>query len=90
VRLEYPVFGATADKVELLSGYIDFVGVQEKVAVLLDFKTDAPPRALISESHPQYVEQVRTYAQLVRPALDQCSLKAGLLFTADGIVRWLV
>jgi ATP-dependent exoDNAse (exonuclease V) beta subunit len=54
---------------------------------LLDFKTDAPP-----EDHERlpdrYVDQVLGYAGVVARAWS-LPVDAGLLYTADGSVRWL-
>jgi ATP-dependent helicase/nuclease subunit A len=87
LRLEYPVAGAAGDG-RLLAGYADLVGVGGGGLVVLDFKTDAPPAGPVAESHPEYVAQVRAYAELLGAA-GLGPARAGLLFTADGLIRWL-
>jgi ATP-dependent exoDNAse (exonuclease V) beta subunit len=55
--------------------------------LLVDFKTDTPPASGESPT-PKYVEQVTGYADVVSRALS-VRVRAGLLYTADGAVRWL-
>ncbi len=57
--------------------------------MILDFKTDAPPTTALGEAYPEYVEQVESYAQLVAPIFGTKVIKKGLLFTADGGIRWI-
>jgi ATP-dependent helicase/nuclease subunit A len=84
-ELEYPVSGLVGDR--LLSGYVDFLASVEGGIVLLDFKTDAPPTE--AEQPPdRYVDQVLGYAGVVARAWS-LPVRAGLLYTADGGVRWL-
>jgi ATP-dependent helicase/nuclease subunit A len=89
LRLEYPV--AAARDGALLQGYVDLVAARGGELVVLDFKTDAPPPGHVGDSHPAYVEQVRSYARiLVELGLAAASaVRCGLLFTADGGVRWV-
>ena len=87
-RLEYPVSGPGADGV-LLLGSIDLVAIERGRVSIVDFKTDAPPSAG-APVPPHYQDQARTYAQLLTEAgltSDQ-GLRPGLLYTADGILRW--
>ena len=85
-ELEYPVTGLSVDG-QLVSGYVDWIAMIGSEAVLLDFKTDAPSAA--GEPIPQkYVDQVSGYAQVLGRAFAQ-PIRAGLLYTADGGVRWL-
>jgi len=86
-RLEYPVAGL-APGGDLVAGYVDLVVEAAEGFVVLDFKTDAPPETeeLIL---PKYLDQVCGYAGVLEQALSTGPIRAGLLFTADGGVRWL-
>ncbi|MDB4957618.1 MAG: UvrD/REP helicase, partial [Myxococcales bacterium] len=86
-RLEYPIAGV-ARSGALVAGYVDLVASLAVGLVLLDFKTDHPPATeeLISKS---YIDQVRGYASVLEHGLGTGPVRAGLLFTADGAVRWL-
>jgi ATP-dependent helicase/nuclease subunit A len=86
-RLEYPIAGLASGG-DLLAGYADLVVERPEGLVILDFKTDAPPAT--EELMPQaYVDQVCGYAGVLAQALGTGPIRAGLLFTADGAVRWL-
>jgi ATP-dependent helicase/nuclease subunit A len=88
LKLEYPL--AKAKDGLMVVGYIDLVSLSPTELVVIDFKTDAPPApdAGVPEA---YATQVRSYGTL----LDQAGIrrnravKTGLLFTADGSVRWV-
>jgi ATP-dependent helicase/nuclease subunit A len=84
--LEYPIAGLTA-RGALVAGYADLVAVQPDHLLVLDFKTDAPPSGL-DDVLPRYVDQVRGYADALRRALPPQPIRAGLLYTADGAIRW--
>jgi ATP-dependent exoDNAse (exonuclease V) beta subunit len=89
LRLEYPV--ALARDGNLVGGYVDLLGLTGGRLAVVDFKTDAPPRGDLAASHGAYVEQVRSYARVVE-ALGLApagSVAAGLLFTAEGRIRWV-
>jgi ATP-dependent helicase/nuclease subunit A len=96
LRLEYPV--AAARDGALLSGYVDLVGLRvgggaarDGEVVVIDFKTDAPPRGEVAGTHPAYVEQVRTYGRMLIE-LGLCAegaVRCGLLYTGDGGIRWV-
>jgi ATP-dependent helicase/nuclease subunit A len=89
VHLEYPVAGA-ADGGRLILGYADMLAVTTDRLDVLDFKTDDPPAS--PDTVPrEYVAQVRAYARLLDlPAIRrERKLRCGLLFTADGGVRWM-
>jgi ATP-dependent helicase/nuclease subunit A len=88
VKLEYPV-AAPADHGTLLLGYVDLVFRTPDGLTVIDFKTDAPPArpGRIEATHPEYVTQVQAYARLLRPLAAR--IRAGLLFTGDGEVRWV-
>ncbi len=90
LQIEYPVAGAWNDGV-LLSGYIDLVAAPDGRLDVVDFKTDAPPDCPVEEAYPEYANQVRTYGRLLCAAevTGNRSLRCGLLFTADGLLRWL-
>jgi ATP-dependent helicase/nuclease subunit A len=86
-RLEYPIAGLVP-RGDLVAGYVDLVAELAEGLVVLDFKTDAPPAA--GAPLPQaYIDQVRGYAGVLEHALGTSPIRAGLLFTADGAVRWL-
>ncbi len=86
LELEYPVTGL-APGGQLVSGYVDLIAVVGARTILLDFKTDVPPPP--STPVPQnYADQVTGYAAVLERTLV-VSIRAGLLYTADGTVRWL-
>jgi ATP-dependent helicase/nuclease subunit A len=89
LRLEYPV--AAAREEALLLGYVDLVAARGGELVVLDFKTDAPPPGDVRDSHPAYVEQVRSYGRILAELglASGGAVRCGLLFTADGGVRWV-
>jgi ATP-dependent helicase/nuclease subunit A len=89
LRLEYPV--AQGRDGLLLVGYIDLLAARGGGIQVIDFKTDAPPAGEVTKSHPDYVEQVRSYARiLVELGLArEGTVRCGLLFTADGGLRWV-
>lgn len=89
LRLEYPV--ATAEGGMLLQGYVDLLAVRHGSVAVVDFKTDAPPGGSVGEVYPAYVEQVRAYGQvLVKLGIARAGdVRCGLLFTGDGLVRWV-
>jgi hypothetical protein len=89
LRLEYPVAGP-GDDGKLLAGYADLVSAAEGQLDILDFKTDQPPQESMEDEFPEYAEQVRTYARLiVGGGIQSAAIRCGLLFTAEGRIRWL-
>jgi ATP-dependent helicase/nuclease subunit A len=90
LRLEYPI-AAPGEGGTLLIGYADLVAMRDRQTIILDFKTDLPPRGAVEQTHPEYVAQVRTYASLLNAAQPgrMPEIRCGLLFTADGQIRWL-
>jgi ATP-dependent helicase/nuclease subunit A len=89
LQLEYPIAGGwPAGK--LISGYIDLLAVADNHWELLDFKTDEPPAGPFEQAYPQYLAQIVLYKHLLETTgiLRGRSLRCGLLFTADGSVRW--
>ncbi len=90
LRLEYPVVGMS-DAGKMLVGYVDLVSVAEDRLEVIDFKTDSPPAGDPRQTHAEYVEQVRIYGRLLKAAGlgKTSSLRCGLLFTAEGKVRWV-
>ena len=90
LQLEYPIAGA-AENGLLLGGYIDLIVVTQGQITILDFKTDAPPVEGIENVYPEYAAQVSTYASLVEAASVAApgQVRCGLLFAADGQIRWL-
>jgi ATP-dependent helicase/nuclease subunit A len=89
LRLEYPV--ATGEKGLLLQGYVDLLASKGGQVIVVDFKTDAPPKGTVAEGYPAYVEQVREYGRiLVKLGLAKAgAVRCGLLFTGDGGMRWV-
>jgi len=90
LQLEYPV--AALEDGQLLSGYVDLVGVSANRLDVIDFKTDAPPAGSIEESYPEYAAQVRIYGRLLDAVglRGDRQLRCGLLFTMDGAIRWVL
>jgi len=91
LRLEYPVAGP-GPAGTLIAGYADLVAVIGDRVDVLDFKTDPPPPGPVEAAYPEYVRQVRLYAELLEAAglLSGRRLRCGLLFTGDGRIRWLI
>ena len=58
---------------------------------VIDFKTDVPPDGPVERAYPEYVVQLRTYGRMVEAAgiAGGRRLRCGLLFTADGAIRWV-
>ncbi len=90
LQLEYPVAEAAQNGL-LLSGYIDLISETQGQIVVLDFKTDAPPAERVENVHPEYAAQVSAYVSLVEAASVAApgQIRCGLLFAADGTIRWL-
>jgi ATP-dependent exoDNAse (exonuclease V) beta subunit len=90
LQLEYPVAGPWIGG-QLASGYIDLVGVEDQRVDIIDFKTDTPPAGAVEQTYPKYAAQVRIYGKLLETAdiLKGRHLRCGLLFTADGSIRWI-
>jgi ATP-dependent exoDNAse (exonuclease V) beta subunit len=90
LQLEYPV-AAAREGGQLLTGHIDLVAVTDGRIDVIDFKTDAPPEGSVEEEYSQYATQVRTYSHLLERTgiVGGRSLRCGLLFTCDGVIRWL-
>jgi hypothetical protein len=90
LRLEYPVAGPGPEGT-LIAGYADLVAVTGDRVDVLDFKTDPPPPGPVESAHPEYVRQVRLYADLLGSAglPSGRRLRGGLLFTGDGRIWWL-
>ncbi|MGN6107976.1 MAG: UvrD-helicase domain-containing protein, partial [Kofleriaceae bacterium] len=85
-ELEYPVAGLSPGG-QLVSGYVDLIAVIDQEMLMIDFKTDAPPEP----GQPlmqRYQDQVGGYAGVLQRTLGR-PVRAGLLYTADGGVRWL-
>jgi ATP-dependent helicase/nuclease subunit A len=90
LQIEYPIAGAW-DGGLLLSGYIDLVAVADGHVDVIDFKTDAPPQGPVEHAYPRYVGQVRAYGRLLGASgiPKDRTIRCGLLFTADGEIRWV-
>jgi hypothetical protein len=90
LQLEYPVAGQWTGG-RLVNGYIDLVSVKDDRVNVIDFKTDTPPPGPVEQTYPQYAAQVRIYGKLLEAAgiLKDRPLHCGLLFTMDGVIRWV-
>jgi ATP-dependent helicase/nuclease subunit A len=90
LRVEYPV-AAARDGGLLVGGYIDVVGATADRIDVIDIKTDAPPAGPVEHAYPEYAAQVTTYGALLQAAgaVGPRRLRCGLLFTADGVIRWV-
>ena len=76
----------------LLSGYIDLVGPTDQHLYVIDLKTDTPPQGMaVDQAYPEYAAQARAYGRLLATTgiLGHRELRCGLLFTADGGIRWI-
>lgn len=76
---------------QLLSGYIDLVVATAEQLDVIDLKTDAAPTDSLENAYPEYVSQIRIYSWLLETAgvVGDRRVRGGLLFTADGIIRWV-
>jgi ATP-dependent helicase/nuclease subunit A len=90
LQIEYPIAGAW-DGGQLRSGYIDLIGLTDDRLDVIDFKTDAPPEGALANVYPDYAGQIWLYGALLTAAglTRGRRLRCGVLFTADGIIRWL-
>jgi ATP-dependent exoDNAse (exonuclease V) beta subunit len=89
LQLEYALAGAWDDGL-LLSGYADLVAFTGDRLDVLDFKTDAPSAESVETAFTEYVAQVRAYGRLLKQAgVESHERRCGLLFTADGSIRWV-
>jgi ATP-dependent helicase/nuclease subunit A len=88
LQLEYPVAALWAGGTVLM-GYVDLVSAGTDQLDILDFKTDAPPAEFLEAAYPEYVNQVQLYARLLEDGFSDRRLRLGLLFTADGGIRWV-
>ncbi|MGE3719727.1 MAG: UvrD-helicase domain-containing protein [Bauldia sp.] len=88
VYLEYPVAAAMTEGGKLVVGYIDLVVNRPASLDVIDFKTDEPPAAETMVPLA-YAAQVTSYAHMVESVRADRKVRVGLLFTADGQVRWI-
>jgi ATP-dependent helicase/nuclease subunit A len=89
LQVEYPVAGAW-DVGQLLTGFVDLVAMDDERLDVIDFKTDAPPSDAVELAYPEYAAQVGIYAEMLQRAGVRASrVRFGLLFTGDGVIRWL-
>ena len=84
-QLEYPVAGLASNG-QLRAGYADLIVRPPDGIILLDFKTDAPPTDGQAVAQ-RYIDQVAGYAAVLGAGFET-SIRSGLLFTADGVIRW--
>jgi ATP-dependent helicase/nuclease subunit A len=90
LQIEYPVAASWNGGV-LLGGYVDIVAVTGDRLDVIDFKSDAPPAGPVEATYPEYAAQVRLYGGLLEATgvAGGRRVRCGLLFTADGVVRWV-
>jgi ATP-dependent helicase/nuclease subunit A len=81
--VEYPLAGGIAEG-KLVGGYADLIHVGTDEIRIVDFKTDAASAEVTGATFPEYVEQVRTYAELLAPVAAGRRVSGALLFTATG------
>jgi ATP-dependent exoDNAse (exonuclease V) beta subunit len=76
---------------KLMTGYIDLLVLNAAEAMVIDFKTDAPPAGPVFASYPNYATQLRLYGEMLRAAgmVGARELRLGLLLTAAGELHWL-
>jgi ATP-dependent helicase/nuclease subunit A len=83
---------APAGEATLLRGSIDLLAIGEDQVHIIDWKTDRPLSGNLDTVYPAYAAQLRLYVQALRAsellAVGQ-SIRAGLLLTATGELRWL-
>ena len=67
------------------------VAVEDSHVDVIDFKTDTPQSGPVEQTYPKYAAQVRIYGKLLETAgiLKDRHLRCGLLFSADGNIRWI-
>ena len=90
MHLEYPVVGRAGD--DMLVGYIDLLLATTDGLVVVDFKTDASDSTSepLEQVFPAYVKQLGSYARLLADlGLSTVGIRAGLLFTDVGALRWV-
>ena len=58
---------------------------------VIDLKTDQPPAGAVADAYPAYARQVRAYGRPLEASGVTAGrqLRCGLLFTADGVIRWV-
>jgi len=90
LRLGYPLAAPWQDGA-LLMGYADLIGATADRLDVVDVKTDTPPPDAVEKTYPEYARQVRLYGHLLQVAglVGERKLRLGLLFSADGVIRWV-
>ncbi|XDZ65185.1 double-strand break repair helicase AddA [Alphaproteobacteria bacterium LSUCC0684] len=82
-RAEVPVSGLVGTRV--VTGIIDRLRITEKTVTLVDFKTGQPPEEKLP---PHFLSQMGLYANLLGQIWPGHDIRAGLVFTEDGSIRW--
>jgi ATP-dependent helicase/nuclease subunit A len=82
-RAEVPVMGTVTLKgrEHAISGKIDRIAVTPRGVLIIDYKTNRPPPASLSEVPDAYVAQLALYRELLLPLYPGRPVRAGLLFT---------
>jgi ATP-dependent helicase/nuclease subunit A len=90
LSVEYPLAGSLEPS-SLMSGFIDLIVGTPAGLVVIDFKTDMPPREDVRRTYPAYIEQVRLYARVLEQSgvAGSLPIRTGLLFTGDGALHWV-
>ena len=65
----------------LVSGKIDRLAVTAEEVMIVDYKTNRPPPAQLSEVPPAYLLQLALYRALLQPLYPGRKVTAALLFT---------
>jgi hypothetical protein len=88
--LLYPISGAL-DAHTLVSGFIDLVVATPDELIAIDLKSDASPHSDIETEYARDVAQLRAHARLLErsEAARGRAVRLALLFSADGVLRWL-
>ncbi|HEX9137808.1 MAG TPA: PD-(D/E)XK nuclease family protein, partial [Nitrospirota bacterium] len=87
MQAEYPVVKADG-KGHLLVGSVDLVALSPKEVWIIDYKTNSVSAELTTSPFPEYVRQLRTYAEMLKAGglTGTRRVRQGLLFTATGQV----
>jgi ATP-dependent exoDNAse (exonuclease V) beta subunit len=88
---EVDLTAPAADTTTLVRGAVDLIAVGSDTVHVLDWKTDAPVAGKLAAAYPAYAEQLRIYGDMIRLSgwLGSRRVRAGLLLTATGEIRWL-
>ncbi|MER9593470.1 double-strand break repair helicase AddA [Mesorhizobium sp. M0244] len=82
-RAEVAIMGSleVRGKLRSISGKIDRLAVTPGSVSIVDYKTNRPAPAMLSEVPPAYILQLALYRALLQPLYPGCEVSAALLFT---------